>query len=166
MIQSKDTGIQVESTLTGETVAMSIDQSVMGHIMSVLTDMYSDPELAVLREYSSNAADAHVEAGVTRPPTPPARLDRAGGGRLREQPQAMRRKTTLPALPSKRGATVEAFDAARRQAFAKTFDENFNNRTTFRVPFFTRDPWDEAVLWIERTHEARTEWPWPARIET
>ena len=54
---------------------MTIDQSALAHIMSVLTELYSDPELAVIREYSTNALDSHVEAGVKRPieislPTP------------------------------------------------------------------------------------------------
>jgi len=35
--------------------------------MSVLTDLYSDPELAVIREYSTNALDAHKVAGESRP---------------------------------------------------------------------------------------------------
>jgi hypothetical protein len=46
---------------------MSIDENAVAHIMSILTDLYSNPELAVIREYSTNAYDAHVEAGITRP---------------------------------------------------------------------------------------------------
>lgn len=46
---------------------MGIDESAFAHIMGVLTDLYSDPELAVIREYSTNALDAHVQAGVKRP---------------------------------------------------------------------------------------------------
>lgn len=53
--------------LGGEKVAMSFDQNSLAHIMSVLTDLYSDPELAILREYSTNALDAQKRAGVTRP---------------------------------------------------------------------------------------------------
>lgn len=53
--------------LGGEKVAMSFDQNSLAHIMSVLTDLYSDPELAILREYSTNALDAQIRAGVTRP---------------------------------------------------------------------------------------------------
>lgn len=54
---------------------MTIDQSALSHIMSVLTDLYSDPELAIIREYSTNALDSHISAGQTRPievdlPTP------------------------------------------------------------------------------------------------
>jgi hypothetical protein len=46
---------------------MSIDQSALAHIMNVLTDLYADAELAVLREYSTNALDSHIEAGQSRP---------------------------------------------------------------------------------------------------
>lgn len=67
--------LDVTSTLEGEKVGMTIDEGALAHIMSVLTDLYSDPELAVIREYSTNAFDAHVEADVSRPievwtPTP------------------------------------------------------------------------------------------------
>ncbi len=56
-----------KSTLTGENIGMSIDHGALAHIMQVLTDLYSDPEMAVIREYSTNALDAHIEAGETRP---------------------------------------------------------------------------------------------------
>lgn len=59
--------IERESTVAGTKVDMSIDPDAFAHIMSVLTDLYSDPELAVIREYSTNAWDSHVEAGVDRP---------------------------------------------------------------------------------------------------
>lgn len=67
--------LDFESTVRGERVGMSIDESALSHIMSVLTDLYSDPEMAVIREYSTNALDAHVSAGIARPieittPTP------------------------------------------------------------------------------------------------
>lgn len=59
--------MDVTSTITGEKVGMSIDKNALAHIMSVLTDLYSDPELAIIREYSTNAYDAHVEAGIVEP---------------------------------------------------------------------------------------------------
>lgn len=59
--------MEYESTVEGESIGMSIDQGALSHIMSVLTDLYSDPELAVIREYATNAYDAHVEAGIRRP---------------------------------------------------------------------------------------------------
>lgn len=57
----------VEGSLGGTSVAMQIDANSIAHIMSVLTELYSDPALAVVREYSVNARDSHVEAGQTRP---------------------------------------------------------------------------------------------------
>ncbi len=53
--------------LTGEAVTMTVDATAMEHIMALLTDLYSDPELAVIREYSTNAWDSHVAAGTKRP---------------------------------------------------------------------------------------------------
>lgn len=53
--------------LGGKKIKMQVDPENMGHIMSVLTDLYKDPEMAVLREYATNARDAHIEAGVQRP---------------------------------------------------------------------------------------------------
>lgn len=43
-------------------VGMSFDENSLAHLMSVLTDLYSDPELAVIREYSTNACDSHIDA--------------------------------------------------------------------------------------------------------
>ncbi len=56
----------VESNLVGNKVAMGIDQDSMAHIMNVLTDLYSNKQLAIIREYSTNAWDAHVEAHQQR----------------------------------------------------------------------------------------------------
>jgi hypothetical protein len=54
---------------------MSLDPDAAEHLMGVLTNLYSDAEAACVREYSTNALDSHVEAGVSRPievttPTP------------------------------------------------------------------------------------------------
>ena len=46
---------------------MGIDQAAMAHIMNVLTDLYSDPMLAVIREYSTNGIDSNIEAGNLDP---------------------------------------------------------------------------------------------------
>ena len=46
---------------------MSIDPSGMAHVMSILTNLYADAPLAVLREYATNARDSHVAAGTDRP---------------------------------------------------------------------------------------------------
>lgn len=52
--------------LGGNKVTMKIDENSLAHVMSLLTDLYSDPELAVIREYSTNARDSHIMAGVDR----------------------------------------------------------------------------------------------------
>ena len=53
--------------LGGQKVKMAIDENALAHIMSILTDLYSDPVMAVIREYSTNALDSHIEAGNTDP---------------------------------------------------------------------------------------------------
>ena len=59
--------IKRHGSLGGEEVTMTFDQNSIAHIMGVLTDLYSDEELAIIREYSTNAYDSHIEAGQTRP---------------------------------------------------------------------------------------------------
>jgi hypothetical protein len=59
--------LDITDTLVGEEIDLSIDPGAWEHLMTVMTDMYSDPELAVIREYSTNARDSHIEAGQTRP---------------------------------------------------------------------------------------------------
>lgn len=66
MIQTRNQ-YEVTSTVpTDNKVAMSIRAEDMAHIMGVLTDLYSNKLLAIIREYSTNALDAQVEAGVNR----------------------------------------------------------------------------------------------------
>ena len=57
----------VEGSLGGNVTAMTIRAEDMAHIMGVVTDLYSDKALAILREYSTNALDAHKDAGVLAP---------------------------------------------------------------------------------------------------
>lgn len=59
--------VTIESTLQGEEIAMGIDTASLAFLQKVLTDLYSDPILAVVREYSTNAWDSHVEAGQKKP---------------------------------------------------------------------------------------------------
>jgi len=66
-VQPTKSNIQSRGDLGGSKVAMSVDAASMEHIMSVLTDLYSDPIQAVIREYSTNAYDSHVASGQTRP---------------------------------------------------------------------------------------------------
>jgi len=57
----------LENTSGHESLALSIDASALVHIMGVLTNLYSKPQLAVLREYVSNAVDSQAKTGVTTP---------------------------------------------------------------------------------------------------
>lgn len=50
-----------------ESMRMSLDADSIVHLMQVLTDLYSDPILAVIREYSTNALDSHIEAENDQP---------------------------------------------------------------------------------------------------
>src|SRR6185437_4514816 len=51
----------------GDKIGMTVNQDSLAHIMSVLTNLYENPLLAIIREYSTNAWDSHVAAGQTRP---------------------------------------------------------------------------------------------------
>lgn len=53
--------------LTGEKVRFSLDENSLAHLHSVLSDLYSDREMAVLRELSTNGYDAQIEAGYDGP---------------------------------------------------------------------------------------------------
>lgn len=52
-----------QGNLNGEKIEMSVDAGSMAHVMSILTDLYSNKTRAVVREYSTNARDAMIEAG-------------------------------------------------------------------------------------------------------
>lgn len=67
MIAEKVHDYEVLSTVTGRRIEMGIDASQAEHVMSAIIDLYSDSQKAVMREYSTNARDAHIEAGQTRP---------------------------------------------------------------------------------------------------
>lgn len=59
--------VDVTNSLGVESTTMTLDPQGMAHLTQVLTNLYADKHLAVLREYSTNALDAHVEAGTTAP---------------------------------------------------------------------------------------------------
>ena len=67
MIVERNSGVTLSGNMTGEAYTAGINDENMGHIIGLFTDLYSDPEMAVVREYSTNAHDAHIAAGVTRP---------------------------------------------------------------------------------------------------
>lgn len=66
-MQPNTTLVKSKGDLGGHKIDMKIDANSIEHIMSVLTDLYSDPIGAVVREYSTNALDSHKESGQTRP---------------------------------------------------------------------------------------------------
>lgn len=55
------------STLDGERITMAFDETALAHLQNMYINIYEDREMAVLREYSCNAFDAHVEAGNQDP---------------------------------------------------------------------------------------------------
>jgi hypothetical protein len=59
--------LKIQGSLGGEITRMQLDSNAVVHIMSVLTNLYSDTEKAIIREYSTNALDSHIFAGVTDP---------------------------------------------------------------------------------------------------
>lgn len=60
----------IEGNLDGYSIEMDLDDSAEGraHLLSLMTDLYSDQELAIIREYSTNARDSHIFAGVAHRP--------------------------------------------------------------------------------------------------
>ena len=56
----------VSSNLGTDATDMKIDEAGMTHIISVLTNLYEDPEMTVIREYYSNALDSHIGSGTDR----------------------------------------------------------------------------------------------------
>lgn len=51
-----------------QAVTMVIEESAMHIVMDVMTNLYARPAEAVVREYSTNAYDSHVEAGCPERP--------------------------------------------------------------------------------------------------
>ena len=58
---------KMDGNMQGQRVSLSVDVDSMQHLMGLLTRLYSDPALAVIREYSTNALDAQIEAGNDDP---------------------------------------------------------------------------------------------------
>lgn len=56
------------TNLTGEKVEMGFDRNAMKHLMSMLAGLYADRIMAMIREYSTNARDAHIDAGCPERP--------------------------------------------------------------------------------------------------
>jgi Histidine kinase-, DNA gyrase B-, and HSP90-like ATPase len=62
-LKVEDRVLHQESTIEGESFDLSIDAADMPFVMGILTNLYSDRLMAVLREYSTNARDANIQAG-------------------------------------------------------------------------------------------------------
>lgn len=62
MIPNNDKTVAHVGTATEE-IRLGLDLSAAAHLIGVLTDLYSDRVLAVVREYSTNARDSHIDAG-------------------------------------------------------------------------------------------------------
>ena len=78
MIPNNQRVAVLDNHLDGERIQMGFDEAALVHLMTLLTDLYSDPQGAVIREYSTNAWDSHIDAGNTQTPievTTPNNLD-------------------------------------------------------------------------------------------
>lgn len=53
--------------LNNDRIRFQFDENSVAHLQSVMIGMYSDPTMAVIREYSTNAADSHAAAGIKDP---------------------------------------------------------------------------------------------------
>jgi len=67
MIPIQDKEITKSGNLNGEKIAMTIDENSLDHLQTILSDLYSDLELAIIRELSTNGRDAQVEIGNNSP---------------------------------------------------------------------------------------------------
>ena len=104
---------QITGDLGGEKIEYTVDQTALAHIMNVLTELYSDPHKAVVREISTNALDSHAISGQTRPIkiTTPSRVngffivEDFGAGM---SPDDLRNIYSSYGASTKRGNNVEA----------------------------------------------------------
>lgn len=68
-MKTKPTNRKVNSSGIQNTVSFGIKEGGFAHIFNVLRNqLYSNKYQAVLREYSTNAVDAHIEAGIPERP--------------------------------------------------------------------------------------------------
>lgn len=63
MILEKSKDAQVTVMGGGRTSNFTISQKAIAHTMDMLSQLYSDPYMAVIREYTTNAVDSHIAAG-------------------------------------------------------------------------------------------------------
>lgn len=59
--------VQTSGTLSKPATRLGVDPKFLTHVLTILSNLYSDVALAILREYATNAYDSHIAAGITRP---------------------------------------------------------------------------------------------------
>lgn len=67
MKPNNDTSLRTAGTLGGKRKAMTLDANSLDRLIWMFTDLYSDLEEVVIREYPINGLDSHRAAGTTRP---------------------------------------------------------------------------------------------------
>lgn len=68
LIPNKTDAVEVENNIDADSTGQfSVDENSLAKIMSVLTNLYTDPEGAVVREYLTNALDSQIEAQEADP---------------------------------------------------------------------------------------------------
>lgn len=67
MINRNANAIKSESNFDSESHEFTLDANSLGHLMEVLTKLYSNPGQAIVREYITNGIDANIEAGNDDP---------------------------------------------------------------------------------------------------
>lgn len=65
LVQTND--YKVDGNMPGEVVGFGLSSDSLEHIMDILSDLYSDRPGAIVREYTTNALDAHIISGQTKP---------------------------------------------------------------------------------------------------
>ena len=66
-LKTTDMGEKTLAQKIQTTYAAKIDNNAVNMVMDMLSKLYNDPMNAAIREYVSNAYDANVEAGATKP---------------------------------------------------------------------------------------------------
>ena len=66
-LKTTDMGKKTLAQKIQTTYAAKIDKNAVNMVMDMLSKLYNDPMCAAIREYTSNAYDANVEASATKP---------------------------------------------------------------------------------------------------
>jgi hypothetical protein len=108
------------SALDTNQMSMGINTAGFAHLMSTLANLYSNPALAVLREYTSNGFDSHVKAGVARP----IRVHMAPQAYYEDPTQATRLTATMAVEDFGAGMSLEDLRTIYSQYAASTKRDN------------------------------------------